>query len=218
MDKDLLIQDLKGELISPYSVQELECRVPLYPYQMDNNIYINLKNNLIRMIEGKCNKYGYIQKIYKITDYSTGNLEPENLSGSAIYNIKYLANVCIAITKSKIIVKIDKLANDLILGINGPIKCIIKLRDINNNIFNITNGNSVQHKESNKILTINDYIKITIMSHAFHAGEISVPVMGYIDDIPTIEEIKTYFNSSNINNIEIDDKIESFELNEDKTS
>ena len=36
------------------------------PQQINNDIYINLKNNLKKKVEKKCNKYGFITKIYKI--------------------------------------------------------------------------------------------------------------------------------------------------------
>ena len=211
---DSLIE--QSSLVNPYTVQELECRVLLYPNQMNNNLYSNLKKNLINLVEGKCNKYGYIHKIYKITDYSSGMMEPEIFSGAAVYNIRYIANIYIVITKTQIIVKIDKIANDLILGINGPIKCVIKMRDINSKNFDINSNYQVQHIESKKILSPNDHIKVTIISHAFHAGETSVPAMGYIDNLPTNDEINNFFNNQHSTEKDKDEHSESIEFNDDK--
>ena len=50
---------------TPYLDSELYSRILIRPQQINNDIYINLKNNLKKKVEKKCNKYGFITKIYK---------------------------------------------------------------------------------------------------------------------------------------------------------
>ncbi len=66
-----------NKLSSPYIDTELYSRILIRPQQINNDIYINLKNNLKKKVEKKCNKYGFITKIYKILDFSEVNFRGE---------------------------------------------------------------------------------------------------------------------------------------------
>ena len=57
--------------------------------------------------ENKCNKYGYVIKIFKIIEYDNGVIEPENFMAFAIYNVKYSARLCKPIENTKIICEIE---------------------------------------------------------------------------------------------------------------
>ena len=77
------------DLVSPYIDTELYTRIKLYSHQMNNDIYINLKNNLKKKIEKKCIKNGYVTRVYKINDYKSGIICPENLDSCGIFDIKF---------------------------------------------------------------------------------------------------------------------------------
>ena len=66
------------ELVNPYKNTIFYTRVKLLPYQMNNELYINLKNNLVKKVEKRCNKYGYVNKVYKILSYGDGIMNTEH--------------------------------------------------------------------------------------------------------------------------------------------
>lgn len=181
-----------SELVSPYVNTELYSSVSLLPYQMDNDIYINLKENLKNSIEKKCNKYGYITKIFKILEYDNGVIHPENFLASALYNIKYSARICIPIENTKIICKIDIINKVIIKASNGPILCVIKVTDINKSNFSQNNqGNIINNKGS--VLDTKYFIKIIIRARKYNSGDDRILILGILDDIATQDEINEFY-------------------------
>ncbi len=79
----------------PYIITEMTSSISLEPHQMNNNIYKNLKSNLIKRHEGKCYKdYGFISKIYEIVSYSNGYITPENPKAAARFSIVFTCKLC----------------------------------------------------------------------------------------------------------------------------
>jgi len=193
-----------NELIYPCKDIILYTKVGINPHQMNNDLYINLKKNLIDKYEGKCITEGYVIKIYKILEYSNGVITPENFSGNAVYNVKYMAKVCVALKDTTIIGKITKYipnANFALVEFGNIIKIIFtkNKRDLNVNKFTIDNDKSIVHIETQKKLDVNDYVKIQLKTIKFYHNDNSIKCMGFLDDIPTVEEISKY----NYNDIEI---------------
>jgi len=155
---------------------------------MNNELYINLKNNLIKKVEKKCNKYAYINNIYKILSYDDGMINPEDFSGSALFNVKYSANACIPIENTKIIVKIEKMNNMAILAKNGPIKVVLKYDKISSKFKNVQ-GTILY---GDKVIKNGDDLIITILAKRFYNKDNFISVYGFIDDIPTAEEVKNF--------------------------
>ena len=168
---------------------------------MNNDILINLKNNLKKKIEKKCNKYGYITKIYKILDFSNGEIIAENFNSSAIFDIKYSCRSCIPIEKTNIICKIDLQNKVLIKATNGPIIVIIKINELDQSKFNINNKGFLVRNIDNKIILLNDYVTINIIKYNFFCGDERLIILGNIIDIPTKEDIEKYYDENlNIEN------------------
>jgi DNA-directed RNA polymerase subunit E'/Rpb7 len=189
-------------LVNPYIMCEMTKRVPLYPYQMDVNLYKHLKNNLIKSVERKCNNIGYVVKVYKITDYTTGIIEAENLSGNAVYDIRYIANVCKPIEKMQIIVRIDMRTNDnavnlkaikAIKAVNGPIDCVILSNFIDNDNFVINGDGTITCNSAERHLQNNDHVKVTIQSLSINSGMDKIVMIGFLNDIATEDEVNMYF-------------------------
>jgi DNA-directed RNA polymerase subunit E'/Rpb7 len=183
-----------SELVNPYKNTIFYTRVRLLPVQMNNELYINLKNNLIKKVEKRCNKYGYINKVFKILTYSDGLINPEDFSGSAVFNIKYSGNACIPIENSKIVVRIEKMNNMAILAKNGPIKVVLKYDKISTK-FSVVQG-VIMYKNDNGINTpikAGDYLTVTILAKRFFNKDTFISVYGYIDDIPTEAEINELY-------------------------
>jgi DNA-directed RNA polymerase subunit E'/Rpb7 len=186
---------MSEELINPFVIKKLTTKIELYPHQMNADLYLNLKKNLKNTLEGKCNKYGFVNKIIRIEDYSDNIINPENFSGNAVYNIIYIANICIPLVKTIIIVKVENFNKHLILGKNGPINAIIKVSDINTNIFNTRPNGSIWIESLNKPLEKGDYLKVMIDGKKFSTGDDKIGVIGTVLGIANDAEIKDFYSS-----------------------
>ena len=185
---------MSNELKSPYFNFELFTNVLIEPSQLNNNLYINLKENLKKKVENRCIKYGYICNIYKINGYNDGVSEPESFTGDVKYAVKYTARLCNPIENTSIICKIDNINKILIKAVNGPVIMIIKKNDINTEVFKIDNKGEIKHK--GKVLEVNDYIIVNIIAKKLNYNDTRICSIGYLDRIPTQEEIDKYFEQS----------------------
>ena len=96
----------KNPLLNPFSNKKLFTRVLVPCDKLSTDIYINLKKLLKKQVEGKCIKYGYISKIFKILDYSNNTIDINNLDCSVFYNIKFSARLCFPIENTIIVARI----------------------------------------------------------------------------------------------------------------
>lgn len=185
-----------AEITTPYLDTELYSRVLIRPQQINNDIYINLKNNLKKKMEQKCNKYGFITKVYKILDFSEGEVVPENFDSSIVFNIKFSCRICLPIADTKIICKVDLLNKSLIKASNGPIVCIIGINYINNNFFSLNNKGDIINIKTNQIIKSGDYILVTIKGTNFFPGDERIVILGGLENIPREEDIKEYYKEN----------------------
>lgn len=113
------MEDYRSKLTKPYVTTVNYTRVKLLPRELDNDLYVNLKNRLIERVEGRCTKFYYICKVYDLTIDSRGEVELEDEHCGPIFNITYNALVCklvrgmqvvatVAKTNPKMIVTVDK--------------------------------------------------------------------------------------------------------------
>jgi len=187
---------MEEELVNPFIIKKLSTRVELYPHQMDSELYLNLKKNLRNSLEGKCNKYGFVHKIIRIEDYTDNIINPENFSGNAVYNIHYIANICIPLVKTVIVTCVDNFNKRLLLGKNGPIDAIIKITDMNSNVFTIKPDGTIWINSQSKALERGNYIKVIIDCKKFSPGDDKIGVMGKVVDIASDEEVEKFFTST----------------------
>lgn len=180
------------ELSSPYSNQELEEIISLLPSQMNNNRLLNLKNNLKNKVLNTCNKYGYITYVHNILNTGNGILDANNLTGNAVYKVKYLANICIPINNTQILIHMDIIDNKIIKGSNGPIFCIILSKNINMEKFKIKNSGEIINIESDIVLKKGDYVKVNILASQFNANDTKINIIGWLDDLATNITINNY--------------------------
>jgi len=184
---------------SPYKNIEQNTKIILEPYQMNSDIRNHLKFNLIKKIEKKCNSYGYIDTVHKITKFSDGIMYPENLSGNVIYDITYLCKICIPIENSVIIGQIKVINFELVFAVNGPIMIFITRNNIDSTFWDVSNN--LTFKNTNTKLNIGDYVKIQIINKRINEGDTQIKTIGKLLDIPTEKEIEKYFGSI-IENVE----------------
>ncbi len=136
--------------VSPYINTELYTAVALMPHQMDSELYIHLKNNLRKNVVAKCNKYGYVIRIYEILEYNMGEIVPENFTASAIFDIKYSGRLCSPVKNTQIICKISQLSKALIRAGNGPITAFIVPSDYNPTNFTQDNNGNLLYNLASK--------------------------------------------------------------------
>lgn len=191
-----------NELVYPCKDEIIYTRVILYPHQMNNDIYINLKNNLVEEVEGKCIRNGYVIKVYKILEYTNGIVDPENFTGSAIYNVKYLANICTILKDTTIVCNISSHipnANFTLADFGNMVKIIFTKneRNVNTKVFSLSNDKNIVHIATQKKINLNDYVKLQIKSIKFYHNDTIIKCMAYLYDIATVEEIAKYSFSDN---------------------
>jgi len=152
-----------------------------------------MKIVLKKKVEKKCNENGYIDEVYRITNYKDGNLISENLSGNAIFNVSYHCKICIPIENTIIIGQVKVINQEVIVCMNGPVMIFITKNNIDSNIWEISEG--YLHKEKKDKLSIGQYIKIHIINKNINQGDIQVKAIGILLDYPTTEELNKYYGN-----------------------
>lgn len=189
-------------LTSPYINNELQLTTTLMPHQMDNKFYIHLKNNIIKQYVGKCfENCGYVKQIYKITEYSDGIIEPEDSNASAKYVLKASCKICIPKKNREIICKIDRMNNEMIGAIFGPINVIIKMTYFNPEKFIIDTNRHLKYitnTDENIIVQPNMFVRVLIFSSKINKNDDRIISIGTLMDIATEAEIE-WFNKENDN-------------------
>ena len=183
------------KLTSPYVDTEQFAKISLQPYQMTNDININLKINLKKKVEKKCNQNGYISKIYKIVEKSHGIIDAENFNASATFEIKYSCKLCLPIENTIIIGKIRTINRVLMVIENGPILSIVLSNNINYDNFKLNNQNNLENKKSKNELKVGDFVKIKILSKTFNYNDNQIKTMAFLDDIASTEEVNKYYST-----------------------
>lgn len=185
-------------MVGPYIITTLTTDVSLKPRQMDNQIYKHLKENLTNKLVGKCyRKYGYIVKIYEITNYTKGRIIPENPQAAALFGCTFTCKLCNPIKNRNIVCKIQKISKLFINATNGPITVIITMDRINNKIFYLdqkTNKLFARLEKTKPIeITPGTYINVTIESKSFNDMDHIIMAMGRLTTLASEEDIKQSF-------------------------
>jgi DNA-directed RNA polymerase subunit E'/Rpb7 len=186
-----------SNLHSPYINTTLVCPIMLSPNQMDNKLYLHIKDNLSNKLVGRCYKnYGFIVKIYKIDEISDGIIEAEDPTCSSKFIVKFSCKLCIPIKNKEIIFKIDRMNKALIGGINGPLQAIITPDKINKDKFYPDNNRNIIIRNSHNILLPEMYIRVLVLSSSFSDYEKTILVIGFLQDIATEEEYNNFIQNN----------------------
>lgn len=183
---------------NPFVDTMLYTTIVLHPSQLDNNIYANLKLNLIKTLEKKCYKnYGYISKIYEILERDNGVIVPEDNTSSVTYKIKFSCRLCHPLENTQIICKVNQTADVFVSLFRDPIH-IIATTDgdrINNNVFyKDPYEKKIKIRKTNSVLEPGTFVKATILSKAFTNKDKKILAIGKLDDIATDEEIGKFYS------------------------
>ena len=184
---------------SLYINTELTENITLHPSQLNNEIYINLKNKLIDDYENKClRNYGYITKIYEITEYKNAIIHTNNPLCSATFKLKYTCRLCVPLKNKIVVCEVDSMNKHIITLKNGPLKVIVTLNRINTDNFLKDNNNNLVYLDKNKNnikLSEGSFVKIIIISILFNHGDSSIKSIGFLDSVANEDEIKNYWTS-----------------------
>lgn len=186
---------------SPYINTTLVCPIMLFPNQMDNKMYLHIKDNLINKLVGRCYKnYGFIKEIYKIDEISDGVIEPEDPTCSSKFTVKFTCRLCIPIKNKEIIFKIDRMNKALISGVNGPLQAIITPDKINKDKFYPDNNRNIRIRGTSDVLVPDMYIRVLVLSSSFSDYERTILVIGFLQDIASKEEYENFVDHNYNNN------------------
>lgn len=205
------IQNNKLKIVSPYRNIKQYTRIAIEPYHMNSDIKNNMKIILKNKVEKKCNKSGFIDEVYRILEYSDGMMPPENLNGSAIYNITYHCKICIPVENTVIIGEVKLINQEFIAAINGPIKIFLPKEHVDTNIWEIPDN--YMNKLNNKKLSVGDFVKIQILNKRINMNDENIKTVGKMLDFANMEDVEKYFGSKIIlNKVEQSDKSDKSEV------
>ena len=192
------------ELTLPYKDIEQYTRIKILPYQLNSDIRNNMFLNLKKKVEKKCNKNGFIDEVYEITQNNEGRMYTENLSGNVIYDVSYHCRMCIPIENTIIIVQIRLISQDLIMAVNGPIVMFISRDNVDSSIWCIEED--FTHNKNKTKLKSNDYVKVRIIAKRINNGDSQIKTIGKLLDYANEKEIEKYYGSiiSKENNKEVE--------------
>lgn len=191
-----------SKLISPYKNLIQFSKIQLQPYHLNSDIELNMETILKENVENKCNKYGYIDKVYKIQSYEEGLLKKENLSGTVDFNITYECKMCFPIENTIIIAKLIAINQELVMASNGAIIIFIPKNNIDKNIWDI--GNTFINKLTDKELKKNDLVKILINKIKINQNDKQIKCIGILLDEPNEKEVKDFYFQKDENTLSED--------------
>lgn len=175
------MSDIKTDTIE--FITNISCNVNIPSnVLLDNNIYNIIKQRVKKIYEKKCGPYGYIDTIYKLTEYKDNVSVSEELNNNILFNITFTAKVYNPIKDNIIVCTIVNINQYLITCENGPLKIIIKINNINNNNFKLTN-NQLYHINTDKILEINDQLYVQIIDSNYYNNDDKIFVYAILQDI-----------------------------------
>ena len=199
-------------LVSPYKDIVQYTKIKILPHHMNADIRTNMKLNLKKKVEKKCNNNGFIDEVYRIVEYDEGLLVVENLSGSVNYNIKYECRICIPVENSVIIGRVKIKNPELIMVINGPLYIFIPKDNIDTNVWNI-NDNFMNNKTKTKLKEGN-FVKIQLVNKKINQNDYQIKCIGRLLDYASEEEVTNYFGSIIHEEELIENNVESDNNNE----
>jgi len=187
---------------SPYINTILFSNVTLYPHQMNNDLYQNLKRNLIEEVKGKCfGDYGYIVDVFEIRSYKTNRIEAENTSASCVFDVEFSCRLCRPLNESSIVCKIDKAHKVLLRCVNGPINVIVTSERVNSDEFFRDNNLNLRYKVEggSQQLGPDNYVKVRIINYSFLNKDTKIVCLGFLESIASQEDIQAFFKDQHDN-------------------
>jgi DNA-directed RNA polymerase subunit E'/Rpb7 len=183
----------KSIIVSPYRNIKQNTRISIEPFHMNSDIRNNMKTILKNKVEKKCNKFGYVDTLYRILEYSDGMMPPENLNGGAIYNITYHCKICVPVENTILIGEVKVINQEVVVALNGPIMFFLPKEHVDATVWEIPEG--YMNKNTNKKLLVGDYVKIQVLNKRINMNDNNIKAIGKLLDFATEDEVEKYFGS-----------------------
>jgi len=163
----------------------------LLPHQINGNIDESILENLTKKVKGKTMAHGIVIKIHRMIDYNYGIIDKTNFMGTTVYSVKYECLLCSPIKNLEIVCAIHNIVTGFIIGQNGPVTVAIQLNNIDKNKFDVT-GDTVKHIATKKIITKQDYIRVSIININSNLGEHNIMTICKLIDIANERDIERF--------------------------
>ena len=185
---------MEQEITLPYRNIIQYTRIQILPHMMNSDIESNMDIVLQKKVEGKCNRYGYIDKVHRIDTYEEIIMTPENLSGAANYNITYHCRICIPVENTIIIGTVKALNSEIVIVSNGPLIIFIPKTNVDSNLWEISN--ELINKTTKLQLKQNDFVKVLIDKTKINQSDTQIKCIGKLLNIAGEDDVKHFFGSS----------------------
>ena len=155
---------------------------------MNSDIEDNMMIVLQQKVEGKCNRFGFVEKVHNIEGYEEDIILPENFSGCATYKISYLTTIVIPIENTTIIGNIKAMNPELVIAVSGPIIIFIPKANIDTNIWDVSND--FTDKKNGDVLKQNDSVKVHLDKVKINQGDIQIKCIGRLLERVSDKEVE----------------------------
>lgn len=169
-------KDIKYDI---YFISQVDVDVDLKPSLLNNHLYNNLNNQVIKY-NGICYKnYGFIQEVQRIISFSDGRLINESNDSSIRYKLSLQCKLCYPCIGDLYYASINLILPTYIKLVNGPMQIIVT-----------PDNNMLQNKK----LQIGQYVVIRVLNVQFCHMEHYIIIKGEILDlVDNDEDIKNMY-------------------------
>lgn len=184
-------------LHNPFIDTILYTTVDLTPDQLNNNIYSNLKQNLIKSVERKCFRAnGYVSKVYEILERDNGYISAEDRDCNVTYRIKFACQLCHPLENTQIICQVHRCRELFVNLIREPINIIVTADRINRGIFLFDQQvGKLKIIKTGEVVEDGTFVKATIVAKTFVDRDIRIMSLATLDDIASDKEIEEYYGT-----------------------
>jgi DNA-directed RNA polymerase subunit E'/Rpb7 len=182
---------------NPFIDTILYTTVELSPDQLNNNLYSNLKHNLIKAIEKKCfRSYGYISKIYEILEHDQGRISAEDRYAYVTYKVTFSCRLCHPLEGTQIICKVNQNSELFVNLIRDPIQIYVTADRVNKDVFVRDSNTNKMRLKTGEPLDVGMFVKATILAKKFTDKETRIMAFATLDDVATEKEVEDFYSEA----------------------
>lgn len=189
------------ELSTPFIKTNIETKITLTPDYFN----VDLENNILQVLreeyEGKTfPKYGYINKIYNLEDYSGGITKNSSSIANVSFNVKFNCKISYPIINSYLVGTANNIRDPLIqVTVGDSIKVLVnKINHINKDQFTTKSEGVIYgliDKNHYKKVVDGTQVVIRILDTKIIYGEKYILSIGQLERLATNEEYKRQVDS-----------------------
>lgn len=174
----------------------LSAVVVVSPSQLNNDLYMNIKDNLEKRLLGKgYQNYGLVEKIYGIDKISEGKIKQEDNDCNVYFNVDFRCRVIRPTIDNIIIAKVISISPEYLVLSSGSIKAIVKNKHIGDNYVLDSIKGVYQNRETGKEIELGDYFKVRIYKYQMMNKERVIYISGNIVDAASNEDVEKHYEA-----------------------